>query len=327
MRVMCPKLFLLLLLLALSQKFLQAQPISVTFEGNKFSKGPSASQVRKLVHSLLSERIARYSRCNIRLTGQSTVCDLHFAVFRPQIKTVAGTVKLREVKGRIPIGNFLVLLQGRLRWPESVLAKDIVVKMDSNRLSSWLSSVTSINNARGLGAGSSCRSSLRAPKKKAKRKDLIRKFLDVGCTLSLSGKKTVIRNASSSGLLYLVGNLPNVLGAIDVECLGNVAPLPCGDVAYDCSLVIVDGALKPQGPERFLAASEYSKGLAQLKTELDDALVCRSFVERARMTQNGTLEMSGIAVIGLFRHLDRIRQRGWAAKRFQGQTIKINIFR
>ncbi len=319
--------FYLFLALLLGASPLLSQHISVTFEGRNFSKGPSASQVRELANSILRERVSRYSRCDVRLTGQSTVCDLHFVLRRAHIKTVSGKLIVKELSGRIPVGNLLVLLQGRLRWPESMLVKDVRVKIDSNRLAKWLSSSTSISTVRSLPSGASCRSNLRSVKSQKERKTIVRHFLDEGCSVSFGGGRANIRNANPKNILYLSGVLPDVLGSMDVEAVGVPVALPSGAIGYDCSLVIADGVLKPQGPERYLAAAEFSRTMELLRSELDDALVCRSFVNDSHIADDGALEMRGVAVVGMFGHLDRVRRRGRAAKRFQGQTIKLNIFR
>ncbi len=75
MKAMRPDLFAIAsaFLLCLSIRA-DAQPISVTFEGGNFSKGPSVSQVRELARSILKDRVVRYDRCNVRLKTHMFPC-------------------------------------------------------------------------------------------------------------------------------------------------------------------------------------------------------------------------------------------------------------
>jgi len=332
MRVTCRERYglvaaVLLLAAMHANTTVRAQPISVTLEGAGFAKGPSASEVRTLARSIIGRRFARFGRCDLRLTGESTACDVHFTLQRAQIATASGQVAVKELTGRIPVGNILVLVQGRMRWPESMLAKDIRLRIDGQRLSACFGTGGAVRAMHVVPAGGSCRFDVEAPRDGDARKALVRHFLDKGLSLTFGAGTPSVRLGGTEGALVVSGALPTVFGSHGVESLGAPTATPWGSLAFACSVASVAGRAQTYGPERMLAAQDISAALTCVQDDMDNALEARTFVERASVTDTGDLLVEGMAVVGLFQHVERLRAQNSKGHGYVGPTIELNVFR
>ena len=323
-RVLLPLLCISLFLM--SNSFLEARSILVSFQGD-FSKGPRDDQIRKLAAALLKSRGVSFRQCRVMLEGSSTVCNLHFDLEGLRVAIPSGRIGLQRLSARVPVGNILVLMNRSLPWPESVLAKDLRVEISSQELCRFLSSATTVKDCRVLDYGDRAKLELKAFYGRKDKRRAVKHYLEQGCALDLLNRRVYLRNAAPKGLVFLRGRLPRVLGRIEVQCLLHPKTLPDGGLAFSCSSIVVDGMIKKECPELFLASEEFSRLLQRLRSELDSAFSTRSFLQWAGLERGSGFAIEGMALLGMFDYIDGLKREKNEARSSREASLKLNIFR
>ena len=200
---------------ALYPRFCSGEPsyrLSIHFDSPSFSGNITRGQVREVFGRILKGRTFTFKRARVTLKGSPQTCNVFFEFLNG---TISNDVSFSSIKGRVPVGNLLLLINDRLKWPVSVVMKDLSIKLSGDSLEKIVVNSNSIQNVEIIGSQCVCKGNLGILWKKENRNEvLVKEFYKRGISLTLRKQLVYIKNLNPKPVMILSGLVPEYLGQI-----------------------------------------------------------------------------------------------------------------
>ena len=289
-----------------SSRLCQGEPayrLSLYFDSPSFSGKITKSQVREVFGQIIENRMFVFNRAKITLKGSPQVCNVGFEFFNG---TICDDVSFYSVRGRIPVGNLELLIKNRLKWPPSVVLKDLSIKLPVESLAKMVVDSHSIHKLEVIEQQCVYKGDLGILWNKEKSNNvLVKEFYKRGISLALKKQSIYLKNLNTLPLMILSGSVPEYLGQTKLHILGRPVVIPGGGLSFKASALVQNGKVHFESPLLKLAERSFGKSIGEISDRLNEAFGVVAFAEDVILSDRD-VTFTGI---GLLNMLDSVRAR------------------
>lgn len=330
--VLACSFFLMVCLSFLNADFARAASfgkVDVKFDSPSFSREFTRAEIREVFSQLIKKRSFLSKRTQITLKGSPAVCNVIFEFFDGVIfqkepasqrsKTVDASassidlnpsdlieIPFQSLRGRIPVGNLLLLVRDRLKWPVSVVVKDLEIKLSVNAFAKIATGIGSLRIMKVVASGNTSPTDLGIVWKKEKNNEfLVKQFYEKGISLAVRRQAVYLKNISDSSFMILSGRVPGYLGALELHLIGRPVAIPGGLISFKAQALVLGGKVQFETPLLKIAEGEFGDALNSFTCFLNEAFKIANYAEEV-IVDDEVVTIKGIGLISL---LDCVRGR------------------
>lgn len=311
--------------------------LTVDFDSPSFFKEFKRTEIRDLFIQLLENRLFACQSSRITLKGSPEICNVEFefnkgTIFQKRqdfqsLKKEDGQGTLGEVnpgdindlkksdlievsfqfiKGRIPVGNLLLLVRDRMKWPVSVVVKDLKLQLSVDSFSKIIIAGGSVKKMVIVAADSTCKSELGISWSKDKNNEfLVKNLYERGLSLVMERQFLYLRNVRDSSLMILSGHLPQHMGVEEVHLIGLPVAIPGGAISFKSRALVKRGVVEFSTPLLKIAEGVFGRNIDSFTDFTNEAFNMVSFVDEVSIDDTN-ITLTGIGLLNL---LDCVRER------------------
>ena len=305
-----------------------------------FYKRIKKDEVKRLALRLLYKRNFYCERGLITLKGTPDKCNVLFSFIDGIIENdLKEKVKFNKLEGRISVGNIYLLLKNKLKWPVSVVAKDLEISFTNSAFARFISyneyiSTVDIVKPNKIWQGNS---SLRWQKDRDNSyliKSLMKCQIDVGVRKGY----LQFKNSDDKSFVVLSGEMPQFMGKKEAFLFGRFVIAPGGNVAFSAFCLLAKGKAYFDSPLLKLAEAQFSSHVSKAFESMNSSFKVVAFANEIAFTSNTRLstktslpsevKIKGTAFVSLLDYAKLNRKLKWRASRLKIEpSIMLNEYR